>query len=99
LENFHLLKIDLLEPSEIREGKLSQKYSSRPLTAFECFELGRVAYEEDDSYHTVIWMSEALTQFQIETNSSNHSQVKEFDILDYLAFATAQQGKFIFNFH
>ena len=57
--------------------------------AFECFELGRIAYENEDFYHTVRWMSEALVQYELENYSS---EVKLVDILDYFAFATARQG-------
>ncbi len=53
----------------------------------ECFELGRIAYEKKDYYHTVHWMSEAI---ELADNGSRNSTVDKFTILDYLAFSTAQ---------
>ncbi len=55
--------------------------------AFECFEFGRVAYEESDYYHTIRWMNEALIQHEIEGKNSTANKV---DILDYLSFANSQ---------
>jgi hypothetical protein len=77
----------LLSTSDIRNGNLSVKYHSRPLTAFECFELGRIAYETEDFYHTIRWMNEALRQYELEGASSTASKL---DILDYLSYANAQ---------
>jgi len=53
------------------------------IKAFECFELGRIAYHENDFYHTVIWMTEALELLKLEKDAS----LKK-DILDYLAIST-----------
>lgn len=77
-----------LEPSDLRLGKMSQKYAqAREMNAFECFELGRTAYEKSDWYHTIRWMSEALEL--IEQNKTD-SNVDKFSVLDYLSFATAR---------
>ena len=76
----------LLNATSIRLGNLNNHYPSRPLTAFECFELGRIAYNNQDYYHTVVWMSETLKQLETEETET----VKKFDVLDYLSFSTAQ---------
>ena len=49
------------------------------IVAWDCFELGRLAYNEEDYYHTINWMEEALTQLDDE--------VTKEDIFDYLAFS------------
>ena len=84
-----------LEPSQIRRGNLSALYPSKPLSAFECYEFGRVAYEHQDYYHTIRWMNEALAQLEIEKADLElkaKPTASEIDILDYLSFANGQQG-------
>jgi prolyl 4-hydroxylase len=49
--------------------------------------LGRAAYANDDFYHTLMWMQEALDHFDKEIN---HTAVNKIDILDHLAYATSQ---------
>ena len=67
---------------------MSQKFvQARELNSFECFELGRVAYEKSDWYHTIRWMSEALELIEKEKNNTN---VDKFSVLDYLSFSTAK---------
>ena len=82
----------LLNATSIRLGSLNARYPSRPLTAFECFELGRIAYNNKDYYHTIIWMSEAFEQLEAEEIKS----VDKFIILDYLSFSTYKVWKKIF---
>jgi hypothetical protein len=53
---------------------------------FECFELGRISYEQKDYYHTIRWMTESLELL----NKSESKEVDRFKILDYLSFSTAQ---------
>nr|CAH0108398.1 unnamed protein product [Daphnia galeata] len=78
-----------LDTHALAEGKLlgAKKYS-RHLTAGDCWELGRQSYNNDDHYHTVLWMGEALNKFEEESNKT----VAREDILDYLAFSTYKQG-------
>jgi len=56
--------------------------------AHDCFELGRIAYNDRDYYHTLMWMQEALNRLPHETPPT----AVEADILEYLAFALYQQG-------
>jgi hypothetical protein len=53
--------------------------------ALECYDLGRVAYTNDDFYHTLMWMQEALDHLDKEINNTS---INKFDILDHLANAT-----------
>lgn len=79
----------LLDPIDIRTGNLSKNYPSRPLTAFECFEFGRIAYINDDHYHTFIWMNESLKELDSEKLNPTVDRIK---VLDHFAFSTARQG-------
>jgi len=51
------------------------------LSAYDCFELGRLAYLETDYYHTLLWMHEALNRLEDDDRLY-------LVILDYLAYAT-----------
>jgi prolyl 4-hydroxylase len=78
-----------LNTSQLANGKISSKFKSRPLSALECYELGRVAYTNGDFYHTLMWMQEALDHLDKERNNTSMNKI---DILDHLAYATSQQG-------
>lgn len=54
--------------------------------------MGRIAYDKEDFYHTIRWMSEALEQAELE---GENSAVDVATVLDYLSYATAQQGNIL----
>lgn len=56
--------------------------------AHDCFELGRIAYNQADYYHTLMWMEEAMARAHREDPPT----ASEPEILEYLAFAMYQQG-------
>ncbi|XP_017773011.1 PREDICTED: prolyl 4-hydroxylase subunit alpha-1 [Nicrophorus vespilloides] len=77
-----------LDTSSLARGELNGiKYSSE-LNAADCFELGRQSYNNEDYYHTQLWMREADTRLGMEANET----VERSDILEYLAFSTFKQG-------
>lgn len=58
------------------------------MTSGDCFELGKYSFSNDDFYHAVLWMRQALEQYSKEKiKQSNIS-----DILEYLAFSNYQQN-------
>ncbi|XP_077504406.1 prolyl 4-hydroxylase subunit alpha-1 isoform X1 [Amblyomma americanum] len=61
---------------------------SSELSAGDCFELGRQSYNNEDHYHTVLWMQEALDRVDEEVDKT----ADRAEILEYLAFSTYQQG-------
>lgn len=77
-----------LDTREMAEGKIKGAKKATELQAIDCFELGRIAYNEKDYYHTILWMEEAMNRMEKETPRT----VEESKILDYLAFAMFQQG-------
>lgn len=77
-----------LPTSEIASGHISGVLKSPGMNADDCFQLGMVAYNRHDYYHTVMWMGEAaLKDFQEEVKTTNRKK-----ILDYLSFAMYKQG-------
>ena len=52
--------------------------------AEDCFELGRLSYNNEDHYHTIMWMEEALIKTKQEDDQHDNTAA----ILDYLAFSS-----------
>jgi hypothetical protein len=49
-----------LDTGSLASGVLNGRHFGTPLTAHDCFELGRQTYNNGDYYHTNIWMEQAL---------------------------------------
>lgn len=77
-----------LDTSSLARGELNGVQYSSELTAADCFELGRQSYNNEDYYHTLLWMREADARLGREVNQT----VDRSDILEYLAFSTYKQG-------
>ncbi|KAI0236972.1 Prolyl 4-hydroxylase subunit alpha-1 [Lamellibrachia satsuma] len=77
-----------LKTEQIAKGHLRGVKNSPELTAEECFEIGRTAYNDGDHYHAVMWMQHAL---DVE-RSQEQSSLDEALLLDYLAYSTYLQG-------
>ena len=87
----------LLDVKQVCAGNLSEKYPAvRSLSALDCFEFGRIAYNRRDYALTSQWMSEALSLIQLDAQNQT-SDVSEEDVLDYLAFAKHQVTKKYFS--
>lgn len=78
-----------LDTSSLARGELNGVKYSTELNAADCFELGRQSYNNEDYYHTQLWMREADVRLGREVNETVHRS----DILEYLAFSTFKQGK------
>ncbi|CAF0724352.1 unnamed protein product [Didymodactylos carnosus] len=78
-----------LNTSQVANGEISSNFKSKKLSARECFDLGRVAYTNNDYYHTLMWMQEALDHLDSEPGNDTTDKLA---ILDHLAYATSQQG-------
>lgn len=77
-----------LDPHDMARGIIPGVKTFPVMSAFECFEVGRVAYFDKDYYHTVQWMQEALERMEDEESKS----VNEAEVLDYLSYAMYMQG-------
>lgn len=77
-----------LDTKDLANGIINGRKISKEFTAFDCFEIGRMAYNAEDYYHTLMWMEESLKRSKKETPPTS----TEADILEYLAFALYKQG-------
>ncbi|KAK7111469.1 prolyl 4-hydroxylase subunit alpha-1-like isoform X2 [Littorina saxatilis] len=77
-----------LDTTQIAHGNLGG-VSSSTLSDDECFELGRLSYNEDDFYHTALWMEEAMDRLG---KDEDEEQEKRAELLDYLSFSYYKQG-------
>ncbi|XP_036443399.1 prolyl 4-hydroxylase subunit alpha-2 isoform X1 [Colossoma macropomum] len=58
------------------------------LTVDDCFDMGKTAYNEQDYYHAVLWMQQALRQM----DAGEEAKASKADILDYLSYSVYQMG-------
>ncbi|XP_061886695.1 prolyl 4-hydroxylase subunit alpha-1-like isoform X1 [Entelurus aequoreus] len=80
-----------LDTNTLAKGELPGSSSLRsPLTADDCYDLAMVAYQENDFYHTELWMSQALRQLD---QGEPPGAVDAVTILDYLSYALYQLGE------
>ncbi|CAJ0581013.1 unnamed protein product, partial [Mesorhabditis spiculigera] len=77
-----------LDTRQLADGKIQTLQGNHSLTAFDCFEIARAAYNVEDFYHVILWMEEAHRRNQLE----NPPTADEADILEYLSFAMYKQG-------
>ncbi|CAD6198963.1 unnamed protein product [Caenorhabditis auriculariae] len=77
-----------LDTKEIADGRIYSDQGNYTFDARDCFEIARAAYNEQDYYHTVMWMQEARERLAKEAVPSVNME----DVLEYLAFALYKQG-------
>lgn len=77
-----------LPTDKVARGDIQGVKNSPRMTANDCYELGRIAYNDGDFYHTVLWMQEAFKLTRMENPPSIPIPV----ILDYLSYSTYKQG-------
>jgi len=53
------------------------------MTADDCFRLGAVAYANQDYYHTVMWITEAMNVWKTEQQKT----IDKPTLLDYLSYS------------
>ncbi|KAL8191323.1 UNVERIFIED_CONTAM: Prolyl 4-hydroxylase subunit alpha-3 [Gekko kuhli] len=75
---------------------LSDIYSPRQdfsLSADDCFQIGKVAYDMEDHYHSIAWLEEAVSLFRVSYGSWNTEDEGSLeDALDHLAFSYFKAG-------
>ncbi|XP_048399189.1 prolyl 4-hydroxylase subunit alpha-2-like isoform X1 [Stegostoma tigrinum] len=77
-----------LDSESISKGRLPGAQHIVPLTVDDCFELGKIAYNDADYYHTVLWMQQALKQLE----EGEPSVLTQAEALDYLSYSVYQMG-------
>ncbi|XP_014363385.2 prolyl 4-hydroxylase subunit alpha-1-like [Papilio machaon] len=73
-----------LDIGELAEGRLNGVVYSTPMSAGDCYELGRTLYNEKDFSNSLRWMLEALRKYKEENEIYDF---KEVDILEYISFS------------
>lgn len=77
-----------LKTSDLANGYVEDEYTGKQLTADDCFEIGKAAYNVRDYFHSLEWMLETEARMKIDPSS----KVKRADVLEYMAYALFQQG-------
>ncbi|XP_062868333.1 prolyl 4-hydroxylase subunit alpha-2 [Trichomycterus rosablanca] len=77
-----------LDSESFSKGKLPGVRFNAFLTVDDCFDMGRTAYNENDYYHAVLWMQQALRQM----DAGEEAKASKSDILDYLSYSVYQMG-------
>ncbi|KAL7668727.1 hypothetical protein ACOME3_009418 [Neoechinorhynchus agilis] len=85
---FRLQDTYAISSYELGSGNLSKKYSNRPLTAAEYFEVGFNAYSNEDFYHALDWFNASIKELEREAIPTIDLKL----ILDYISFTTFKQG-------
>lgn len=55
----------LLKTSDLANGIIQGEIVGNGLDSQDCFEIGRSAYNNQDYYHTLEWMQEALDKIKV----------------------------------
>ncbi|XP_032885765.1 prolyl 4-hydroxylase subunit alpha-2 isoform X3 [Amblyraja radiata] len=77
-----------LDSDSISKGRLPGVQYLVSLTVDDCFELGKVAYNDGDYYHTILWMEQTLKQME----EGEPGAVTKAEALDYLSYSVYQMG-------
>uniref|UniRef100_A0A9J2PY10 procollagen-proline 4-dioxygenase n=1 Tax=Ascaris lumbricoides TaxID=6252 RepID=A0A9J2PY10_ASCLU len=77
-----------LDTHDLASGKIQNSSVGQQLSSHDCFEVGRAAYNQNDYYHTILWMQEA----QLRLENEDPPTAKIGDVLEYLAFSLYKQG-------
>lgn len=77
-----------MKTNDLANGYVESDFTGKPLTAEDCFEIGKAAYNTRDYYHCLDWMQET----EARMNSEPNSKVSKSDVLEYMAYALFQQG-------
>ncbi|KAF5898402.1 prolyl 4-hydroxylase subunit alpha-2 isoform X2, partial [Clarias magur] len=77
-----------LDSESFSKGKLPGVRFNAFLTVDDCFDMGRTAYNDNDYYHAVLWMQQALRQM----DAGEDTKTSKSEILDYLSYSVYQMG-------
>uniref|UniRef100_A0A8C9VNM1 procollagen-proline 4-dioxygenase n=1 Tax=Scleropages formosus TaxID=113540 RepID=A0A8C9VNM1_SCLFO len=77
-----------LDSEILSSGKLPGVRHNGFLTVDDCFDMGKIAYDEEDHYHSALWMQEVLRRL----DAGEDGAVSLSEALDYLSFSVYQLG-------
>jgi len=90
-EVFKFQEKNKLKTKDMANGELPNFEHSKPLIGDDCFQLGRMAYNSEDYYHSAVWMEEAMERMKLKKEFTMKDSV---DALDYLSFSYYKMGNF-----
>ncbi|XP_063784254.1 prolyl 4-hydroxylase subunit alpha-2 isoform X2 [Pseudophryne corroboree] len=77
-----------LDAEVIAKGKLPGSKYVASLSVDDCFGMGKIAYNDGDNYHTVLWMQQTLKLL----DEGEKAMISKVDVLDYLSYTVFQLG-------
>ncbi|XP_065318968.1 prolyl 4-hydroxylase subunit alpha-1-like [Gordionus sp. m RMFG-2023] len=83
-----------LETKDLAHGKIKKLNFKSALSADDCFEIGKHAYEDDNYYQASLWFTEAI---QILDRKKNDSSFKKNILLEYTAYSFYQLWPYNMN--
>lgn len=63
------------------------------MTKYDCYEMGRQAYYNDDYDYAEQWMMESMTKFDNNTDGLQYRNISEDDIVEYYTLSLFKQGE------
>ncbi|XP_028164099.1 prolyl 4-hydroxylase subunit alpha-1-like [Ostrinia furnacalis] len=69
-----------LNVQDLSEGLLNGVVYSKPMSAGDCFEIGKTLYEEGDYNNSLAWMTEALRKY------SEKDELSDFRVIDFYEY-------------
>ncbi|XP_055381326.1 uncharacterized protein LOC129611927 [Condylostylus longicornis] len=88
-----LQKVYNLNAQDVANGLLNGINFNKELSANDCFQIGKSAYNDNDFERTVHWMTIALEKLPLqETDNIMMPYIEKSNILEYLAFSIYKTG-------
>uniref|UniRef100_A0AC35TZT5 Procollagen-proline 4-dioxygenase n=1 Tax=Rhabditophanes sp. KR3021 TaxID=114890 RepID=A0AC35TZT5_9BILA len=77
-----------LSTTDLADGIILGNNVNKLLTAHDCFEIARSAYNDADYYHCIKWIQESMNRWENEATKT----IEYTELLEYMAFSLYKQG-------
>nr|CAD2203874.1 unnamed protein product [Meloidogyne enterolobii] len=79
-----------LKTKDLANGLVEDININKQMDAKVCYEIGLAAYNEEDYYHSILWMEEANERYYLLEKESK--EINKSDILNILSISLYKQG-------
>uniref|UniRef100_A0A914LB53 procollagen-proline 4-dioxygenase n=1 Tax=Meloidogyne incognita TaxID=6306 RepID=A0A914LB53_MELIC len=79
-----------LKTKDLANGIVEDININKQMDAKDCYEIGLAAYNEEDYYHSILWMEEANERFYLL--EKEFTEINKSDILNILSISLYKQG-------
>uniref|UniRef100_A0A914LK54 procollagen-proline 4-dioxygenase n=1 Tax=Meloidogyne incognita TaxID=6306 RepID=A0A914LK54_MELIC len=79
-----------LKTKDLANGIVEDININKQMDAKVCYEIGLAAYNEEDYYHSILWMEEANERYYLLEKES--TEINKSDILNILSISLYKQG-------